>query len=117
VLSDITGGSGQAIIRAIVTGKRDPHVLAALRHKRIRKSEAEIVAALTVQRAPANTSKHKFDSFYIKLVNVPEKNNATKVTHRLSPGRDALLAPSRTSEDATGSRQDYVSLLTARAIG
>ncbi len=47
VLSDVTGQTGQAIIRAIVTGERDPHKLAALRNYRCHKDEDEIAKALT----------------------------------------------------------------------
>lgn len=47
VLSDITGVTGQQIIRAIVAGERDPQVLAAYRHGRCQHSEAEIAKALT----------------------------------------------------------------------
>jgi len=46
-VSDITGVTGMAIIRAIVNGERDPHVLARLRDGRCRKSEEQIVAELT----------------------------------------------------------------------
>lgn len=47
VISDVMGQTGQAIIRAIVAGERDPQVLARHRHHRIRASQAEIVGALT----------------------------------------------------------------------
>ncbi|RMH39206.1 MAG: IS110 family transposase [Gammaproteobacteria bacterium] len=47
VLSDVTGKTGLAIIRAIVAGERDPHKLAALRNYRCKKSEDEIALALT----------------------------------------------------------------------
>jgi transposase len=47
VLSDITGKTGMAIIRAIVAGERDPHRLAALRNYRCKKGEEEIALALT----------------------------------------------------------------------
>lgn len=47
VLSDITGKTGLAIIRAILAGERDPQRLATLRDDRCAKSEAEIVKALT----------------------------------------------------------------------
>jgi transposase len=46
VLSDIMGASGQAIIRAIARGERDPQVLAALRNARVRRSEEDIMRAL-----------------------------------------------------------------------
>ena len=47
VLSDLTGMSGLKILKAIVGGERDPYKLAALKHERVRKSEAEIAAALS----------------------------------------------------------------------
>ena len=47
VLTDVMGLSGQAIIRAIVAGERDPHVLARHRHVRVKASEQEIAKALT----------------------------------------------------------------------
>ena len=47
VLSDITGVTGLAIIRAIVGGERSAHKLAQLRHGRCQHAEAEIVKALT----------------------------------------------------------------------
>lgn len=45
-VSDITGTTGMSIIRAIVAGERDPKVLAAKKHHRVKRSEAEIAAAL-----------------------------------------------------------------------
>ena len=47
VLSDVMGMTGQAIIRAIVAGERDPKVLARHRHSRIKASAEEITKALT----------------------------------------------------------------------
>ncbi len=47
VLSDITGVSGLAILRAMVAGERDACKLARLRDGRCAHSEAEIVKALT----------------------------------------------------------------------
>lgn len=46
-LSDVTGETGQAILRAIVAGERDPHKLAAMRNYRCKKDEDEIAQALT----------------------------------------------------------------------
>ena len=45
-LSDIGGTSGQAIIRALLAGQRDPKTLAALRDRRCMASEEEIVHSL-----------------------------------------------------------------------
>ena len=47
VLSDVMGLSGQAIIRAIVAGERDPKTLALHRNARVKASEEEIARALT----------------------------------------------------------------------
>jgi transposase len=47
VLSDVTGETGQRIIRAIVAGERDPRRLAALRNYRCKKDKDEIAQALT----------------------------------------------------------------------
>jgi hypothetical protein len=47
VLSDITGVSGQAIIRAIISGVTDPLQLAALADWRVKKSKEEIARALS----------------------------------------------------------------------
>jgi transposase len=46
VLSDISGVTGQAIIKAILGGERDPHKLAALRDARVRASEEQIARYL-----------------------------------------------------------------------
>lgn len=47
VLSDITGVTGMAIMRAIVAGEREPVQLAQLRDPRCAKPEAELAKALT----------------------------------------------------------------------
>lgn len=46
VISDISGLTGQAIIRAVVTGERDPRKLAALSDPRVHASEEEIAKSL-----------------------------------------------------------------------
>ena len=46
-VTDVTGVTGQAIIRAILSGVRDPKTLAALREPGCKKSEEEIGRALT----------------------------------------------------------------------
>jgi transposase len=47
VLTDITGVSGLAILRAIIAGERDPQRLAQFRQPACKHSEAEIVKAVT----------------------------------------------------------------------
>src|SRR5947199_9314529 len=46
VLSDVSGMTGQAIVRAILAGERDPYQLAALRNWRVKSSEEEIARSL-----------------------------------------------------------------------
>ena len=46
-VSDITGATGMAILRAIVNGERNPQTLAAMRDRRCQKSEEEIAEELT----------------------------------------------------------------------
>lgn len=46
VLADIVGETGQKILRAIVAGERDGHVLAAMRNVRVRASADEIAKSL-----------------------------------------------------------------------
>jgi hypothetical protein len=46
VISDLSGVTGMAIVRAIVAGQRDPKELAKLRDRRIRASEEEIAHSL-----------------------------------------------------------------------
>lgn len=52
VVTDITGVTGLAIIRAIVAGERDPQQLAALRDPRCKQSAQEIAKALTGNYRP-----------------------------------------------------------------
>jgi transposase len=47
VLSDITGVTGMRIVRAIVSGERDPLTLAQMRHAQVKSSTETIVMALT----------------------------------------------------------------------
>src|SRR3974390_3021584 len=46
VLSDVAGMTGQAIIKAILAGERDPHKLAALRDFRVKASEGQVGRSL-----------------------------------------------------------------------
>src|SRR5207253_744089 len=46
VLSDVSGVTGQAIIKAILAGERDPRKLATFRDKRVKASEEEIARGL-----------------------------------------------------------------------
>src|ERR1039457_5771860 len=45
-ISDVSGATGMAILRAILKGQRDPHELAKLRDPRIRATEKEVASSL-----------------------------------------------------------------------
>jgi len=47
VLTDVMGATGQAIIRAIVAGERDPKVLVRYRNTRVKAGAQEVIKALT----------------------------------------------------------------------
>ena len=51
-MSDITGLSGMAILRAIVQGQREPAQLASLVHRRVRKSQGQIAECLSGDYRP-----------------------------------------------------------------
>lgn len=46
VIAEVAGASGQAILRAIVAGERNPYVLAGLKNSRVRASDEEFEAQL-----------------------------------------------------------------------
>jgi transposase len=52
VVADVTGATGMKIIRAIVGGQRDPHVLAQMRDVRCKASEETVRAALVGNYQP-----------------------------------------------------------------
>src|SRR5215213_534985 len=73
VLSDITGVSGLAMLRAIIAGERDPERLAAFRQPGCKHTEAEIVNALTgrwddAQLFILKQSVDLFDYYTTKIV-------------------------------------------------
>lgn len=46
-LSDLMGMTGQALVRAIVAGERDPNVRTRHRHSHVKASECDIARAMT----------------------------------------------------------------------
>ena len=72
VLTDSTGATGMAMLRAIVAGERDPDRLAQFRHAGCTHAEAEIATALTgtwdaTQLCILQQSLDRFDSSTSKL--------------------------------------------------
>ena len=78
VLTDITGVSGLAMLRAIIAGERDPHVLAQHRQPGCKHSEADIIKALTgtwddAQIFILKQSVDLFDYYTSKIVECDEQ--------------------------------------------
>jgi transposase len=96
-VSDITGVTGMAIIRAIVKGQQDPVALARLRDARCRKSEKQIAEELTGHWRP----EHLFNlrqalKMYDHLCAVIEDYDAEILTYirKIQPeGQDCVPAP------------------------
>jgi transposase len=72
VISDITGQTGLAIVEAILTGERDPQVLAKLRNDRIKATEQVIAKSLVGDYRPEHlfTLKQSLTAYrsYQKLI-------------------------------------------------
>ena len=95
VLSDVMGVTGQAIIRAIVAGQRDPLVLACHRHSRVKASAQEIAKALTGNWRDEHLfvlcqALAMYDDIAKHLIECDAKWNAPRIrSHRDRPDPDA----------------------------
>lgn len=95
-VTDLTGATGMAILRAIVSGERDPRRLAALRDKRCKKSENEIAEYLTGNWR----DEHLFNlSSALNLFDVLQDQIAA-YDARLHQDIDNLKPPERQQEQA-----------------
>jgi transposase len=66
VISDITGLTGMKIIKAIIDGERNPHLLALLRDNRCQKDEVEIAKGLegTYQEEHVFALKQSYEAYH-----------------------------------------------------
>ena len=105
VVTDITGGTGMAIIRAIVDGERDPQALARLRDSRCRKSQEQIAEELTgTWRAEHLFNLRQALRMYDQLNSVIEDYDAEILDYIAtlqSEDNDDLPGPSHTSKSKT----------------
>jgi len=93
-VSDLTGSTGMAMIRAIVAGERDPMRLAVHRHSSCHKSAEQIAEYL----AGTWREEHLFNlASALRLFDVLETEIATYERHLLNE-LDALQAPERRDE-------------------
>lgn len=93
-VTDLTGATGMAIVRAIVQGERDPMALATLRDPRCRKSQEQIAQHLTGNWR----EEHLFNlSYALKLFDELDKMIAS-YDERLMKEVTALQPPEQQSE-------------------
>jgi transposase len=100
VVSDITGVTGQRILRDIVAGNTDPQDLARHRDYRCRATEAEIAAALTGHYRPEQVFvlKQNLDAFdscleQISSCDVEIHRHLAELTAKLDPPSTPLPKP------------------------
>ena len=85
VLSDITGYTGMAIIRAILAGERDGLKLAQMKHPQVKASTEQIVKALegdyrTEHLFALETAVELYDAYQLKIMEC-EKNIEQQLEH------------------------------------
>jgi transposase len=99
-ISDISGVSGQAIIRSILAGERNPHKLAELRDPRIRASEEEVARSLegNWQEHQVFELQHAVDEYEFRLKKIAECDRKLQtylavLPTRTPPGGDVGAVP------------------------
>jgi hypothetical protein len=81
VISDVSGMTGIAILRAIVNGERNPHALAGLKNERIHASRQEIAQSLEGNWRPEllfvlEQSLALYDTYHQKIAECDQKIEA-----------------------------------------
>jgi transposase len=89
VISDILGLSGRRMIEALIAGEIDPNALAALAHRRIKASPAELEAALRGRV----TRHHRF----LLGLHLQQIDAIDAAIDQIDPEVDALVEPFRTA--------------------
>ena len=89
VISDILGLSGRRMIEALIAGETDPNALAALAHRRIKATPAELEAALRGRV----TRHHRF----LLRLHLQQIDAIDAAIGEIEPEVDALVEPFRTA--------------------
>jgi transposase len=89
VISDISGDTGQAILRAILQGERDPHKLAELRDPRVKASAATVAASLEGNwRAELLfVLKQEYESYHMFVKKMRECDGALQKHYKSMEGK------------------------------
>ena len=100
VLTDVTGVTGLAILRAIVAGERDPLTLARLRNPACKSSEEKIVKALTGNWQPEHLfvlkqslELYDFYTAQVAACDVALERYFTALKPRYEPAAEDLAGP------------------------
>jgi transposase len=89
VISDILGLSGRRMIEALIAGETDPNALAALAHRRIKATPADLEAALRGRV----TRHHRF----LLGLHLQQVDAIDAAIDQIDPEVDALVEPFRTA--------------------
>ena len=99
VISDLSGQTGQAIVRAILAGERDPKTLAELSHPHIRASREEIARSLEGNWRPEllfvlKQEMEMYDTYHRRIAECDEelKTHLKSFADKL-PSKDAETGP------------------------
>jgi transposase len=85
VISDIVGLSGRRMIEALIAGETDPNALAALAHRRIKASPAELEAALRGRVTDHHRFMLRLLLQHIDALTPPSLRSIRRSTLRSSP--------------------------------
>lgn len=110
-VTDITGKTGMAIVRAILDGDRDPARLAALRDKRCKKSEEQIAKYLTGNWRDEHlfnlgSALHLFDTIEAEIAACDDRIRAEMEALQPPDRKEEAVPPhpNRTKEKAFSTR-------------
>jgi transposase len=109
VLSDITGVTGQKIIRAIVAGERDPHKLALNRDRRCTKTTTEIAKALegNYREEHLLSLKHSLEAYdFFHKQALECENSIEKLLNKWELEQEPKNPPDDTHSDGQSSKRN-----------
>jgi transposase len=102
VISDLSGVTGQLIVRAIIAGERDPWKLAQLTHPRIQASRAEIAKSLEGNWRPElifvlQQQLEMYDTYQRRIAECDEQlqTHLAGLTSAVAPPRKEALPPKK----------------------
>ncbi len=112
VISDVSGATGQRIIRAILAGERDPQALAKLRDPRVRASDDEIAKSLEGTWQPAllfvlKQEVEMYDTYLQRITECDRELDAhlKRFADRINSSQDVTISPGGTRVPAAKRRK------------